>query len=169
MAVQINQGTQTQIYTKTNAGTEVQVIKLDIGSGTTLQDFGGTVLAVNNVANGTINRINGGTVDTIGFIHPDKFATVVSSGTSTLGTIKAAVAGSAIFVTDITISAGSASNVVVASGGTSTPILGTLFFNANGGMVGNFRTPLSTAVGSALVFQQSANGPLTFTVEGYVD
>ena len=31
------------------------------------------------------------------------------------------------------------------------------------------RIPIRTAAGSALVYQQSANGPLTITVNGYVD
>jgi len=111
-----------------------------------------------------------GTMQIIGLRHADEFATLVSSGTSTLGTIKGGVSGSAIYITGLVISVGSASNVVIASGGTSTPILGTLFFNANAGVVAMpFDPPIRTASGSALVYQQSTNGPITITVVGYVD
>ena len=176
MGVSVNEGTQTIIASVTNAGTQYQVVKLDTGSGTALQDFGGTLAAVNNLANGTVRisvgTITAGTVDSlnIGRRHADEFATVVTSGTSTLGTIKAPVAGSVIYVTNIVISVGSASNVVIASGGTSTPIGGTFFFNANGGLVnGPIDPPWRTANGSALVYQQSANGPMSLTVTGYTD
>lgn len=96
------------------------------------------------------------------------FGTTITSGTSTLGTIKAAVAGSAIYVTDIIVSVGSASNVVIGMGGTSTPLIGTLSFAANGGIAMPFNTPGSVTSGSALVYQQSANGPLSITVNGFV-
>ena len=128
-----------------------------------------------NMNSGTLNVgtvvNNGGTViaDTYTFRHGDEFSTVVSSGTSTLGTIKAAVSGSAIYVTDIIMSVGTPSNVTIASGGTSTPLIGSIQLNTYGGLVSNFRIPIRTAAGSALVYQQSANGPLTITVNGYVD
>jgi hypothetical protein len=153
---------------------------------------GGTVTAVNNLVKGTVTRVEGGTIQTnqltgtinVGtfvnnggtvisdnytFRHGDEFSTVVSSGTSTLGTIKAAVAGSAIYVTDIIMSVGTPTNVTIASGGTSTPIIGSIQLNTYGGLVSNFRIPIRTASGSALVYQQSANGPLTITCNGYVD
>jgi len=171
----INQGTQTTVKSDTVGGIEYPVFKLDRGGAGATSLFTGTLDAVTNIAAGTLSRVgtvlnlSAGTVDTIGLVHADKWGTVISSGTSTLGTLKAAVSGSQIFVTDITISVGSASNVVIASGGTSTPILGTLFLSANGGMVGNFRTPLYTVAGSALVFKQSVDGPMTITASGYVD
>lgn len=179
----INQGTQTTVKTDTVGGIEYPVFKLDRGAAGASSLFTGTLDAVTSVANmvkGTVTRLEGGTVgvvsavttgtvDTIGLLHADKWGTVITSGTSTLGTIKAAVAGSQIFITDITISVGSPSNVVIASGGTSTPILGTLFLNANGGAVENFRTPIYTVAGSALVYKQSADGPMTITASGYVD
>lgn len=204
MSVKVTQGTETTIYSTANAGTEIQIVKLDVGSGTAVSDFGGTITAVDSVANvakgtvtsaenlvkGTITRVEGGTIGevsnlatgtiaavtnvTFGTIdtfyrHPDGFATTVSSGTSTLGTIKAAVSGSVIYVTDITVSAGTATNVEIASGGTSTPIIGTLHLADNGGAVMNFVTPARTASGSALVYKQSTDGPLTITCNGYVD
>ena len=181
MALTVNEGTQTDVYSVVNGGTEIQVVKLDIGAGTTISDFGGTLPVVNNLTNGTVRVSVGtiatgtiqnlvtGTVDTVGLTHADKFGTVISTGTSTLGTIRAAVAGSVIYVTDLIISAGSATNVEIASGGTSTPIMGTAYLAANGGLVANFRTPLYTASGSALVYKQSTNGPLTISCLGYID
>lgn len=184
MSVTINEGTQTEVYTVVNSGTEVQVVKLDVGVGSALADFGGTIRDVANIAKGTVTRFEGGTfnagtvvnnggtviVDNIQYRHPDEFATVISSGTSVLGTIRGSVAGSAIFITDIIVSAGTATNVVIASGGTSTPILGTLHFTANGGMAAsNFKVYPRTVAGSALVYKQSVDGPLTITCMGYID
>ena len=196
MAITINEGTQTDVYTVVNAGTEIQVVKLDVGSGTAISDFGGTLVAVNNLVNGTVrisvgtlttgtlqNLVSGtinalaagtitnGTVLDIGLRHADEFATVVSTGTNTLGTIRAAVTGSAIYVTGLVISVGSASNVVIGNGGTSLPLLGTLFFNANGGIaLTPINPPLRTTAGSALVYQQSAAiSSMTIAVQGYID
>ena len=170
MSVNINQGTQTSINTTTVGTVETQVVRIDVGSGTASQQWRGLVTENGGTLNrtGTVLNVNFGTFDTF-YRHPDRFATVVSTGTNTLGTIKPAVSGSAIYVTDIIISAGTATNVEIASGGTSTPIMGTLHFSDNGGAVMNFVTPLSTASGSALVYKQSVAGPLTITTQGYVD
>lgn len=132
----------------------------------------GTVAALPDLPGGTVDIVAGGTIvtDPIQFRHADEFATVVSSGTSVLGTIKAAVAGSAIYITDLIVSAGTATNVEIASGGTSTPIIGTLHFADQGGIAApNFKVYPRTASGSALVYKQSTNGPLTITCNGYVD
>jgi hypothetical protein len=165
MAVTITQGTQTNIKTTTDSGAEIQHIRND----------GGTVALVSNLTTGTVARVGTvlnvtfGTFDTF-YRHPDNFATTVNTGTNVMGTIKAAVSGSAIYVTDLIVSAGSATNVEIASGGTSTPILGTLHLSANGGAVMNFNTPIRTVSGSALVYKQStAVSPLTITCNGYVD
>lgn len=168
MPVGINEGTQTFITSTTN-GTEV-IPNSAINGGTLAALTNGTVrMSVGTLTTGTLQNLNFGTVDTF-YRHPDSFATVVSTGTLTLGTIKAAVSGSQIFVTDLIISAGSATNVEIASGGTSTPITGTLYLNANGGAVMNFKTPIRTVAGSALVFKQSsAISPLSITAQGYVD
>ena len=174
--VTINEGTQTNIKTTTVGTQEYQHVVLNIGTSSD-NPYKGTIAEITNIASGSIARlgtlqagtINVGTVSDIGLLHPDRWGTVVTSGTSDLGTIKPLVSGSVIYITDITVAVGSASNVVVASGGTSTPIWGTLFFNANGGAIYNPRTPLATASGSALVFKQSANGPMTITAGGYVD
>ncbi len=156
----INEGTMTFITTTAN-GTEQ--VPHQIVRGGTIVVSGGTILG------GTVGNLNFGTVDLF-YRHPDRFATVVSTGTSTMGTIKAGVSGSVIYVTDMIISVGSATNVEVGNGGTGLPLIGTLYLNANGGAVMNFVTPISTSNGSALVYKQSANiSPLSITVQGYVD
>lgn len=162
MSVTVTQGTQTAINTSLNGTVHTQVVKLDVGAGTAYSEFTGTILAVNNAGTGSTLPI--------GLRHADEFATVISTGTSDLGTIRGSVAGSSIYVTSLVVSAGSATNVVLASGGTSTPIGGTWFFNANGGLSAQFDPPLRTAAGSALVYKQStAISPLTITTTGYID
>lgn len=187
--VNINQGTQTNIATDAIGTVNYQIVKLDRGAAGASSLFtgtvdavtnlaGGTVSSVANLVKGTITRVEGGTLNSVGgtvitdnftFRHGDAFATVINVGTSVFGTIKPAVSGSCIYVTDLVVSVGTASNVVIASGGTSTPILGTLHLSTNGGAVMNFKTPIATASGSALVYKQSADGPLTITALGYVD
>lgn len=126
----------------------------------------GTQTAIATKTEGTVEYQ---VIQSMSGVHPDSFATVISVGTSVVGTIKAGVSGSAIYVTDLVVSVGSASNVEIGNGGTNLPLLGTLHLAANGGAVMNFRSPLATSVGSALVYKQSANGPLTITALGYVD
>ena len=158
--------------------------------GTAVLNWGGTIPTIANLTNGTVRisvgtvatgtlqnlvsgTINSGTVESlnIGRRHADEFATVVTTGTNVLGTIRAAVAGSAIYVTGLVISVGSATNVEIASGGTSTPITGTFYLNANGGVaLTPIDPPLRTASGSALVYKQSAAiSPITITAVGYID
>lgn len=191
--VLITQGTQTAIITDTVGTERYQVVKLDTGAAGASVPFTGTLGAVTNLAGGTLTALTKGTISvgtfamttgtlaggtlqagtvlTIGMRHADEFATVVSTGTNTLGTIKAAVSGSQIFLTSLIVSAGSATNVEIASGGTSTPIIGTMFFNANGGAaLMPIDPPVRTVAGSALVYKQSAAiSPLTITATGYVD
>ena len=169
--ITINEGTQTGIYATSVGGTQTQVVRIDIGSGTTPAEFGGTISRVTDLLKGTLTSVTNlafGTVDSF-YRHPDGFATVVSSGTSTMGTIKAGVAGSAIYVTDLVVSAGTATNVEIGNGGTNLSLIGTLHLNTNGGAVMNFRSPIFTSAGSALIYKQSANGALTITCQGYVD
>lgn len=179
----LNAGTLT-LLSNLNSGSVVMTVGTlttgtlqNLVSGTINALASGTVTGgtLGNLVSGTINAlasgtITNGTVSTLGLHHADEFATVVSAGTSALGTVKAAVSGSVIYVTGMVISVGSASNVTIASGGTSTPILGTLFFSANGGVAAMpFDPPIRTASGSALVYQQSVNGPISITAVGYVD
>lgn len=173
---QINQGTQTTMASDDISSVQYPRVKIAVGADGVGADWAGTIGTVANLNNGTVRisvgTIANGTIDVlpIGLRHADEFATVISSGTSTLGTIRAAVAGSAIYVTSLIVSVGSASNVEIASGGTSTPIIGTMFFSANGGVAAMpFNPPIRTASGSALVYKQSTSGPLTITATGYID
>lgn len=188
-ALVVNTGTALTMASDDISSVHYPRVKISVGADGAAADWAGTIGTVVNLNNGTVRisvgtittgtiqnlvsgTINSGTVESlnIGRRHADEFATVVSSGTSVMGTIRAAVAGSAIYVTGLIVSAGSATNVEIASGGTSTPIVGTLFFNANNGVAAMpFDPPLRTASGSALVYKQSTNGPLTITCVGYVD
>lgn len=98
MAVQITQGTQTSIYTKTNAGTDVQVVKLDIGSGTAFADFGGTITEVGNVVKGTITSVQGGTIGNLNFgtVAMSKVPVAVATAFTAFGTTGAGVWGTLI-------------------------------------------------------------------------
>lgn len=197
----INEGTQTNIAADAVGTQQYPTVKLDVGAAGAAALFTNTLGTVQNLNAGTITAlakgtisvgtvavstgtiaggtltalgagtITNGTILTIGQRHADEFATVVSTGTNTLGTIRAAVTGSAIYVTGIVISVGSASNVIIGNGGTSLPLLGTLFFNANGGIAYTpINPPLRTTAGSALVYQQStAISSMTIAVQGYID
>ena len=174
-AVKINQGTQTTVQTVAVGGTETQVVRLDIGSGATAGEFGGTINRVTDLLKGTVTTVSSvsnlvfGTIDTF-YRHPDAFATVVTTGTNTFGTIKAAVAGSAIYITDLIISVGSTTVVEIGDGTVgATDIIGSLSFAQYGGMVCNFRTPVKTSSAGTLVYKQSVGCPLTITCNGYVD
>ena len=190
--VLVNEGTQTNIASDTVGTQQYQLVKLNVGAagvdtlftntlgtltnlgkGTVTRLEGGTLtaLAAGTITQGTLGVVAAGTVATLGLRHTDEFATVVNTGTSVMGTIRGSVAGSAIYVTGLVISAGSATNVEIASGGTSTPILGTIYLNANGGVaLTPINPPLRTASGSALVFKQSsAISPLSITCVGYID
>lgn len=100
--------------------------------------------------------------------HPGRFGTTVTTGTTTLGTILAgAGAGTFTYITDIIISAGTTTTLVIGNGGTASPLIGTLSFAANGGMVSNFQTPIRLGTNGTLVYQQSVGGALSITVNGF--
>ena len=105
MAVTINEGTQTDILTVVNSGTEIQVIKLDVGAGTAISDFGGTVRDVANITKGTVTKLEGGTVNVN-----------MLSGTLNVGTV--ANAGTVVEVNKGTINLGTVAVSFLPSGGT---------------------------------------------------
>jgi hypothetical protein len=179
--VNINQGTQTNLATDVIGTVNYGIIKLDRGAAGVSSLFTGTIDAVTALAkgtisagtinNGTINTgtVNTGTVDVISQLPPNSFATVINVGTSDFGTIKPAVAGSIIYVTDLTINmAVVAGSVAVYNGSTGAPIAGTWAFNANGGIVQNYRVPLQTTLGSALTYKQAGTASLSINVLGFV-
>lgn len=113
--MKINEGTQTDIYIKTNAGTAVQVVKLDVGSGTALADWGGTVTS--NVNSGTIN---------VGTVAISNSPVVTVSAGSLVGTVVANVNTGTINVGTVAVS--NTPNVAV----TSLPSGGTILNLATG-------------------------------------
>jgi len=186
--ITLNEGTQSNIATDKIGSVNYQVIKLDVGAAGASSPFTGTLKELTNIVGGTVTKVNGGsivvttgtvvfssgtiaagTVQPYGLRHANYFATIINTTSNNFGTIKPAVAGSAIYVTDMIISVGSATNLEIDSGTTTTPIFGSLYFNAQGGMIANFTNPPSTASGSALTYKQSTSGgPLSITVMGYV-
>jgi hypothetical protein len=184
-AVKVNEGTQTTLQTIAVGGTETPVVRLDVGNGASGALFTGTLT---NLGKGTITKVEGGTLGalavgtitagtvdalTIGLRHGDEFATVVTGTGTATGTVKAAVSGSAIYVTGLVISAGTAADtrVGLSSGtGTLNNVLGTLCFGSNGGLCAMpINPPLRTTSGSALVWSQAGTSNVTITAVGYVD
>ena len=111
MPIVVNEGTQTTVAAIANSGTQYPIVKLDIGSGTAIADFGGTITrvtellrgTVTNLATGTINAlvagtITGGTLGNLNFGTVATSAIPVTIGTSygTLGTTGVAVIGTLI-------------------------------------------------------------------------
>ncbi len=165
MSVNITQGTEIAIKTTTDGTTQIQNVRVDGG---TVLATGTVVVSAGTTLGGTLQNLNFGTIDTF-YIPANNFATVVSTGTTSFGTIKAAVSGSAIYITDLVISAGSVTNVEIGDGTTgASNILGTLQLTQYGGMVANFRIPLKTSTSGTLVYKQSVGCPLTITAQGYV-
>ena len=84
MSIEINEGTQTTVNTSLVGGTETQVIRVDVGSGTTASEFGGTVRDVANITKGTVTRVEGGTITTS---NPTGTVVEVNKGTINLGSV----------------------------------------------------------------------------------
>lgn len=150
MPVTVNEGTQTDVNTSLNATTETQVVKLDVGVGSAILDYG---------------EVGG----QVGVLHPDRFGSVGTvAGTANL-TVHASVAGSVIYVTDLLVSSNGASEVSIYDGGTANWLAGPLHLAANGGLMGNFITPLETSSGSALIAKQSGSGTISILAKGFID
>src|SRR3990167_1141854 len=163
MAMKINEGTQTSIYSELLSGTEIPKFKLDIGAAGASSAFTGTLGTVNT---GTIFAQTIGTE-----LKPtNEIATAVTlTGTAT-GTLVAASSGSINYVTTLIVSVESAGRVSIASGTPTSPIIGTMTFAANGGlMAAPINPPIRTASGSALVFNQSGTGVIGLYVGGFTE
>ena len=186
MSLIVNEGTQTTVYSDQLGGTEVPIVKLDVGAAGVSSAFTGTLGAVTNLVGGTVTRIGGGSIvatggtintgtvfaQTIGTeLKPtNEIATAVTlTGTAT-GTLAAASAGSIHYVTTLIVSVESAGRISIASGTPISPIIGTMNLGANGGiMAAPINPPLRTASGSALVFNQSGTGVIGIFVGGYTE
>ena len=138
MAVTITEGTQTDIYSVANAGTEIQVVKLDVGAGTAIADFGGTVRDVANITKGTVTKLEGGTVNVN-----------MLSGTLNVGTV--ANAGTVVEINKGTINLGTVaiSNTPTVNVATGTINVGTATVSGNVGIsTGTITTGSITNVAS---------------------
>src|SRR3990167_6758959 len=169
--ISVNTGTAATIRTDDVGGVQYPVVKIDVGADGASSAFTGTLGAVTNLAAGTLTRLTAGTLTAlgigtisvgtvlnIGLRHGDEFATVVTGTGTATGTIRAAVTGSAIYVTGVVISAGTATTNIGLSSGTPTSnnVLGTIVFAANGGLaLTPIDPPLRNASGSALVWSQA--------------
>lgn len=170
-------------------GIEYPRVKLSVGADNTAVDFSGTIAAVTNLAGGTVGVVNAGSVvittGTIaniaaGTVFAKTLGTEVNpanewtasgnlTGTAT-GTIKAAVAGSVIYITSLIVSVESSGRVAIASGTPTSPIIGTMTLNAGGGLAAMpINPPLRTTSGSALVYNQSGTGVLGYFASGFVE
>lgn len=163
----INEGTATFTPSDTVGTVKYPIAKIDVGAaGSTVPWQGTVVLGGGTLSLGTVT-FGTNNINTLG-TPATTWGTVINTGTSTLGTLKALVAGSAIWITDLTISVGSASNVALYSGGTANVLFGTVNLAQNGGVAENFRIPLMGVSGSAITYTQSANGPMSISAQGYV-
>jgi hypothetical protein len=175
MAVTITEGTTTNIKTTTDSGAEIQHIRADGGTVGLLSSLtNGTVrVSVGTIVAGTLTAlgngtIGAGTVQTYGLRHADAFATITSNTGTMLGTVKAGVAGSAHYITDMTISAQTEANVALYAGSTLVRA-GTYYLADNGGLVNNLNTPIIIDAGSEITFNTIGTGLVTLELRGYID
>jgi hypothetical protein len=180
MGIQITQGTQTSIYTKLNSGTEIGIVKLDIGSGTTLQDFGGTMTELTNLVKGTILALASGTLSPIPTIANQTFGTIGTTGATIFGTIAGGTssgAGTEIFVTSVSItspasagsqdvSVGFGTNSGTFHAGTGRLVRG--MFPAGGGIQKTFWPPINSGTNAQLTYFQAGAGTIEVDVTFFV-
>lgn len=162
----VNQGTQSPIPADLVGTTNYPVMKLDVGNLGSSVPWQGTVTV--GTTPQVVGTVNLGTVDAVSALPINAWGTTINTGTSTLGTLKAAVGGSTIYITDLIVSAGTLTTFALHNGGTANPIFGTTSFAQYGGVSSNFRTPLFGSVGSAITYIQSANGTMSITAQGFV-
>ena len=180
MGLTVNQGTQTDVYSKNNGGTEIPVVKIDVGVGTAIDDFGGTIRDVANLAKGTITRIENGTINgtvlsgtltalasgtiTAGTFQLNPSPTVTpliqgtlgTSGGSLFGTLSApAGAGIKHYISGLSVIGQSGTADVRILTGTAiqgTGILGAGIVTPGGGYVRDFLMPFVTGTNSELTY-----------------
>ena len=144
-------------------GTETQVVRLDIGSGTTASNFGGTITEVANLAKGTITggtlgNLNAGTIQ----INPVPIPTILTFGTlgtaggSFFATVSAASgAGTKHYISgvDIVVQSGTADvRVLAGSAIQGTGMLAGGFFPPGGGISNQIVPVFATGTNSELLY-----------------
>jgi hypothetical protein len=176
---QVNQGTQTQLANDVVGTNTYPSSKIDIGAaGVSVPWLGqitsGTItqlppVAITTIASLAAGTITTGTVDSVSQLPLNSFGTSINTAGTAFGTIKAAVAGSSIYITDLTISMSVVSGTIALYNGANSNLLaGSWAFNANGGLVNNYRVPIQGLSGSALCYQQQGTASVGITAQGFV-
>ena len=96
MPLTVTEGTQTDVYSVANAGTEIPIVKLDIGSGTAVADFGGTITRVNTIGTLGLGSVTVTSMPSGGTISTNQLTGTINTGTLqnlVSGTINALAAG----------------------------------------------------------------------------
>lgn len=134
MAVTINEGTQTDILTTLVGGTETGIVRLDVGTGTTASNWGGSV-TVSTINNGTVTRVgNLGTLE-LGSV-------VVNAGANNIGDVDIAT-GTVTRVSNIgtlelgSVALTSSNGTVIRVGNIGTLELGSVILNASTNNIGD--------------------------------
>lgn len=173
MSMLVTQGTQTAVYSLNNGGTEIPVIKLDVGAGTTLSAFTGTLDAVTNLAGGTITNIGGGTIQhsSLPVQLGTSFTVVGTAGAGFWGTIIAAAgAGTKQYVSGVDIiGVGGTVEVVVTNigvtGSAGAGILARGFIPPSGGISKNFNPVIASSTNGTLAYWMGGAGTVDITVQ----
>src|SRR3990172_2759320 len=145
MSITLNEGTETVVNTALVGGTETQVIRVDVGSGTTTAEFGGTVRDVANITKGTVTKLEGGTVNVN-----------MLSGTLNVGTV--ANAGTVVEVNKGTINLGTVAVSNTPNIGTVTTLPGIPSGTINVGTFTNTGTVVNVATGTINVGTATVSG-----------
>jgi len=156
MSVTITQGTQTAVYTKLNGGTEIQVVKLDVGAGSAVADFGGTIRDITNISGGTVQ------LNHIPAVSPLMAGTLGTAGGSFFATISAASgAGTKHYISGISIVSYSGTpdvRVLVGTAIEGGSVVAAGFFQPGAGVVRNFTPVIVTGTNSELTYHFAAAG-----------
>ena len=180
MALTINEGTQTDVLSVLNGGTEIPYVKLDAGVGSAVQDWGGTIPTVANLTNGTVHisvgTIVGGTIQNLvsGTIN------ALASGTLTGGTLQNLVSGTINALASGTITGGTLQNLTTGTinaiasgtitGGTLQNLVsGTVNALASGTITGGTVQNLVSGTVNALVSGTITGGTLQNLVSGTIN
>jgi hypothetical protein len=177
MSVTINQGTQTPILTVTNSGTEIQVVKLDVGAGTATGDFGGTIKTVNTI--GTLPNLPGGTIQAQGTVQVSSLPVQVGTSFCVYGTTGAAVWGTIIaaagagtkqYVSGVDIVAVSGTVEVAVTnigigGSTGAGVLARGICVAGGGISKNFYPVIASGTNGTISYWLGGAGTADITVQ----
>ena len=165
MSMQVTQGTQTYVYSLLNGGTEIPVIKLDVGAGTTLSAFTGTLGAVTNIAGGTIQQSN------LPVQLGTSYAVVGTAGAAAWGTIIAAAgAGTKQYVAGVDIigvsgTAEIAITNIGVGGSAGAGVLARGFIPPSGGISKNFNPIQASAANGTLAYWMGGAGTVDIVVQ----